>query len=203
MSDVDDKAIDRMWSLLYKGAYSDCLQLARTIIQVQPDNWGARMFEGNCLLELKDYDGAIESLNECLRINPDFFPAIASRGETYFYKQDYDRALADLEEALRNIPFPGFYQLASVCLYKKGNTAKAYDYINRAIEEGGDGNTYVQKASFLEQDGEYKEALKYYEKGAEELPDDKTVKVKIKKLKHLTSNSSKQKNSQAGSGVVS
>ncbi|HMB65822.1 MAG TPA: tetratricopeptide repeat protein, partial [Patescibacteria group bacterium] len=58
-----------------------------------------------------------------------------------------------------------------------------YEYIDIAITNGEQGNAYVQKAGFLEEDGEYREALKYYERGAEKLPNDEKVKGKIEKLK--------------------
>ena len=183
MPDTDDKAKDRMWALLLAGDYSNCLQLARTVIEVRPDDWNARMFEGESLLKLKDYQSAVSAFSECLRINPEFFPALASRGEAYFYTGDYDNALADVEEYLKYEGTPSVYQLASVCLWKKGQTDQAYEYIDIAITNGEQGNAYVQKAGFLEEDGEYREALKYYERGAEKLPNDEKVKGKIEKLK--------------------
>jgi len=87
MPDTNDKAKDRMWALLLAGDYSNCLQLARTVIEVRPDDWNARMFEGESLLKLKDYQSAVSAFSECLRVNPEFFPALASRGEAYFYTE--------------------------------------------------------------------------------------------------------------------
>ena len=184
MISVNEKAKERLWSLLLSGSYIDCLKLARTIVAVQPENFNARMFEGVSLLELKDYDGAISALDECLRLRPDFSPALDSRAEAHFYKGDYDKALADIEKFLGYMENANSYGLASVCFYKKGERDRAYEYIDLAIKisEKDKHSFCIQKANFLESDGYIKEALEYYKTGLEKMPEDQEIKNKIREL---------------------
>lgn len=184
MPDINKKAKERLWSLLYAEKYLDCLKLARTILAVQPEDLNARMFEGVSLLNLEDYDGAISALDKCLLLRSDFFPALDSRAKAYFKKKDYDKALSDAEKFLDYMESANSYGLASVCLYKKGEKSKAYEYIDLAIEIAKEEkyNFCIQKASFLENDGHIEEALKYYKTKPEKGTIDKDIKNKIKRL---------------------
>jgi len=182
MSQVENKARERLWSLLQVGAYADCLELARTILKVRPEDWNARMFEGNSLLGLEDFPGAIQAFDKCLRLEPDLFPARACRGEAYFKNKEYANALADLEESLKYTQGPYSYQIASVCLRELGQKDKSYEYIDMALKNNADGNAYAQKALFLERDEHYIDALKYYRQAAKMLPGDKFVQDKIAEI---------------------
>ncbi len=61
-------------------------------------------FSSACLLRLKRYDSALESLNEALDIAPDNAKALYRRGQAFHGKREYEKSLTDLQEAQKLAP---------------------------------------------------------------------------------------------------
>ncbi|MEZ5424409.1 MAG: tetratricopeptide repeat protein, partial [Pyrinomonadaceae bacterium] len=82
--------------------------------------------EGRRKLAQKDYDGAINSLNECLRIKPDAAPCYAFRGYAQGMKANMAAANSDHEAAVKLSPNePAIYFVRGMMLVELGNKAGA------------------------------------------------------------------------------
>jgi len=123
-------------------------------------------------LKNKDYDKAIEEINEAVRLDPNYAQAYSGRGYAYEMKDQYDRAIDDYNEAIRLDPncSEAYMFRGSACL-KKGqydyairdcneaiklnpnNTALAYAYLNR-------GDAYIKKGQYDQAINDYSEIIK-------------------------------------------
>ena len=80
-------------------------------------------------LHNRDYDGAIQELNQALRLNPRLAGAFYGLGTAYWNKGEYDRAIQDYDQAVKLKP-----RYANA-FYGRGLAyAKKHDY-QRAIED--------------------------------------------------------------------
>lgn len=59
---------------------------------------------GEARYAARDYDGAIQDLNDAIRLDPGSITALQDRGRARYAKSDYDGAIADFSEIIRQRP---------------------------------------------------------------------------------------------------
>ena len=83
--------------------------------------------------DAKQYDLALELLDQVIVIEPDYIGAISKRATLRYIKDDYAGALADLREVIAREPrhFPSMYGLALI-FRDLGDDKRALDAVRRA-----------------------------------------------------------------------
>lgn len=72
-------------------------------VKMKPEFWQARRNYARQLINLKQYDLAIEQLNEAIKLTggkQDFY-LYAMRGEAFYEKEQYEKAIADYDVAMK------------------------------------------------------------------------------------------------------
>lgn len=97
----------------------------------------AYMESAQAYFNKKQYDKAIDELNEAIEINPKNAEAYNNRGVNYYMKDQYDKATADYKKAIEIFPnyALAYYNLA-VNYASLKNESAACDSLNKAIEKG-------------------------------------------------------------------
>ena len=106
-------------------------------IAANPFNGEARYYMGICLMQKKEYDGAVMEFLRSLQSESD--PNIYSNIGLAFYKIGmYDHAVQYMNKALELSPHNVYYLLNAGCAYqKKEDFRTAVDYFQRALSFAG------------------------------------------------------------------
>ena len=87
---------------------------------------------GNAWIAKKNYDRAIESLNQALKRKPDYAEAFANLGNAWDGKRDYDRAIDNYNKAIKLDPSSTFFYLRAIAWLHKDQKARAITDFQRA-----------------------------------------------------------------------
>ncbi|UVO37989.1 caspase family protein [Bradyrhizobium arachidis] len=94
----------------------------------------ALVIRGNALINKRDYDGAIETLNSAVEADPDNVGAINVRGVAREHKGEDDLAMADYNLAIQKRPNFGFaYNNRGTIQLRRGALQSALDDFNLSI----------------------------------------------------------------------
>ncbi|MDN4984810.1 tetratricopeptide repeat protein [Bradyrhizobium sp. WYCCWR 13022] len=94
----------------------------------------ALVIRGNALINRRDYDGAIETLNSAVEADPDNVGAINVRGVAREHKGEDDLAMADYNLAIQKRPNFGFaYNNRGTIQLRRGALQSALDDFNLSI----------------------------------------------------------------------
>lgn len=114
----------------------------------------------NDALKNKDYDKALDILNDVLSNNPNRSDAYAGRGKIYFYKKQYNNAILDFNKA-SELGYNGTDHI----VFKAEAFAELLEYdiaietINGALSQKPDASLYNIKAYIYNKIGDYDKAL--------------------------------------------
>ncbi|MBI9054535.1 MAG: tetratricopeptide repeat protein [Bacteroidales bacterium] len=90
---------------------------------------------GNDLVNLMDYEGALEKYNEALDYLPTYAPAIDGKANLLVLMEDYKAAGKLIEEAIKkNSDYPHFYLTYGIVLIHKGKHKDAIENLTRALD---------------------------------------------------------------------
>jgi tetratricopeptide (TPR) repeat protein len=97
----------------------------------------------------KEYDEAIDDLNQAIRLNPNDAAAFRSRGEALVYKRQHDKAIADLNQALRLNPndATAFNNRGLAWLGKRDRDKAIADFSQAIRLDPNDGAFYANRAA--------------------------------------------------------
>src|SRR5204863_895903 len=94
-------------------------------------------YYGSTLFLLNKLDSAIKILNHTIELNPKYEAAYSVLASAYLGKGDVNNGLANYLKVIELNPNDGkAYYLAAKVLGSKGDTAKANEYMNKAVSLG-------------------------------------------------------------------
>ena len=86
-------------------------------------------------LDAKDYNSALETINEAIKLAPNYCALYNSRGLIYMEMYDYQRALADFNRAIEMMPsFPLFHLNRAACYFILKEFKKALAGLDEAVK---------------------------------------------------------------------
>lgn len=154
-----------MKSYYSQGLLEELCEENRKKLEQEPQNHMLRCSLANALLQLGQYDAAIDEYQKCIEQNPcpeyyiNFGKALLNAG-------DYKRAIKAFEEVLkRNRKWPDAYYQMAIAYRSLGQLEKADDNLNKAILINPKYREAInERAHILEATGHLEEALKEYKK---------------------------------------
>lgn len=114
--------------------------------------------------------------------------ALEQRSFQFYNEQNYEESIRVLEKLVELAPHKksGYLNNIGVCYEEMGDNEKAMIFYQKALSaDETNMNAYGGMASVYLKQGNRAEAIKYYEKILEKLPDDQVVKTKVDSLKAL------------------
>jgi len=156
---------------LKKDDLDGVISYASEAIRLLPDRGeGVYALRGSAYLSKKDYDKAIEDINQMIRLNPNDAMNYKYRADAYAGKKDYDNAIADLGKALQLNPKDAeAYNSRGWWLAQKGDYDRAIADCNIAINLKPDfahaydsrGFAYAGKKDYEKAISDYTDAIRY------------------------------------------
>jgi len=99
---------DRQWNSCTGAILDLAIDACTAIIQSGQESAkglsAAYLKRSNAYNGKREYDRAIEDLDQAIRLDPNFAPAFYNRGYVYSGKREYDRAIQDFDQAIRLDP---------------------------------------------------------------------------------------------------
>ncbi len=191
LSDADPQNVE-IYGYLGQLYYSQ-KEYAKAILQFEKvlaldptENADLVYLVGSLYLEVKNKAKALELFDRALKINPDHDEALNSLG--YLYAEDgtrLDEALTLVERAVQLAPKNGAYLDSLGWIYfKKGDSAKAIEYLNKADSLLKDPVIYEHLGDVYFKMGDKQVAKKFWKLSIDLEPNQDQV---VKKLKALDS----------------
>ena len=89
---------------------------------------------GQSLVQLKDYEGAIEAYNRCIALHPFFIEAMNNLGTVYIKVGRIDEAIGEFERCIDINPYhPGLHNNLGYLYSKRGSLEKALESYRKAL----------------------------------------------------------------------
>lgn len=168
--------------------YAKAISQFEKVLAVNPmDNPDLVYLIGSLYLEVKNHAKALELFDRTLKIDPDYDEALNSLGYLYA-EQGYrlDEALAMVERAVEISPTNGAYLDSLGWIYfKKGDSAKALEYLNKANSLLKDPIIYEHLGDVYFQMGDKDIAKKFWKLSIGLEPEQEQVINKLKALDPL------------------
>jgi protein O-GlcNAc transferase len=127
--------LERAWDLAANGRRDEAIQVARKVVQRDPQEVDARLLLGSLLVEKGDRIESITQLTEAVHLRPESADAQNALGEAYRTFGDAKAALAPFQKAVAIKPAFGVAQenLGAVML-ETGDLVGAAKHLDRAIQ---------------------------------------------------------------------
>lgn len=118
---------------------------------------------------LRDYDGALEDLDQALDLEPDYAEAYANRGRVHTTEQRYEEAIRDLDRAIElNPEMSQAFGNRGYAYQSLGDDVNAIADYTRAIEIDDNYEAYYNRATINYALGNFREAYLDYRAVARE-----------------------------------
>ena len=158
----------------------------KRLMDINPDAYWAFNNRGLVFLEKKKHREALDDFKMALEINPDDPDTLYNMAVLYEQKEDYEKALDYINRSIEKNPSADAYGKRGEIFRSDGNTDKALDDFNRAIELDADcARAYCDRGSIYFDRKEHKKAEADWKK-ADELdpdgPDGNDARESLKKL---------------------
>ncbi|MGC3959058.1 MAG: glycosyltransferase [Verrucomicrobiota bacterium] len=119
------------------GRYAKALELTERLIKLEPDNVACWINRGCFLMQVPDYDGAIQSFSHAITLKTNNYQAVLYRAIAQLRAEKYDAAIKDYETVQRQYPkeFTVDFGLGEIAYRRhETNTAIRYyeSYLNNA-----------------------------------------------------------------------
>jgi tetratricopeptide (TPR) repeat protein len=102
----DEDSIDTYFmALAAKERYQEILEASVQAINRKPLDAQLRSWYGYALMNLYQYEQAVEILRGALVIDPDYMPARGNLADAYLNNSQYDEAIEEIEKFLKKYPF--------------------------------------------------------------------------------------------------
>lgn len=120
---------------IYRNRYAEAQNNFSVILEQDPNNTTALVYQGVMNRRLGMLDAALTSLNQALEQDPDNAQALAERARIYISQENYDQALADANAALEiNDDLAWAYVVRAKVQAQQDNHEEARTNYERAIE---------------------------------------------------------------------
>ena len=126
------------------------------------------------LSAVKDFDGAVNEMNEALRLDPKEPNLYFMRSAAYRAKRDFDNATADIDQAISLDAARGdFYMLRGMIFGDKGDLDRAITELNQKVKlDPNSAPGYSKRAELYRQKKDYDSAVADYTEVIKRTPDD-------------------------------
>jgi tetratricopeptide (TPR) repeat protein len=94
-AEKSDKLVEEGVVLLYQSRFEEASELFLEAIDINPQNFEAYYYHGNCLANNREYRKAIDDFTKAIEINKNYAEAYANRGYMKSYLQDKEGACDD------------------------------------------------------------------------------------------------------------
>jgi tetratricopeptide (TPR) repeat protein len=168
--------------------YAKAISQFEKVLALDPlENADLIYLVGSLYLEVKNRPKALEFFDRALKVNPDHDEALNSLGYLYAENDDrLDEALALVERAVKLAPKNGAYLDSLGWIYfKKGDSAKALEYLNKADSLLKDPVIYEHLGDVYFKMGDKDIAKKFWKLSIGLEPNQDQVVKKLKALESL------------------
>ncbi|CAD8196822.1 unnamed protein product [Paramecium octaurelia] len=149
------------YNLYCRGEFQDSIEQLNISIQLDPSNFQALWCKGACLRFLEQYKDALVCFDQAIEINPKHVNSLSNKGACLRILEKYEESLSCLNQALQFEPYNSF------SLQTKGILL------------------FYSLGQLLEDQGNYDEALIYYQKSLKFKPVDQYVKKLIENCEQI------------------
>ena len=119
----------------------------------------------------QEYDGSVSDYGAAIKLDPKYDLAYKSRAYTLWFLDRREEAISDIERAIEINPIGEYYDDLGGFYAWAEDTENALAYHKKAVEVSPDSpRLWYNYGVELMEDGQYKEALKMYEKAIELWP---------------------------------
>jgi tetratricopeptide (TPR) repeat protein len=149
-----------------RGDFAQSLEDYDAAIGLEPKNYAHYFGKYYLLTDSGDFAAANEVLLNASKLERKTGADQYNLAKVHFYQGDYELALSELSEGFKNGFTEAYYFIGEIYRIKK-DYPKAIYYYDMVLKEGEAvaPNVYNQLAACLIKTGEYKDALRYLEKG--------------------------------------
>ena len=118
---------------------------------------------GNDLVNLNDYESALEKFDEALDYLPSYAPALDGKAKLLILMEDYKAAWKLIEGAIKkNSDYPQFYLTSGVVLIHKKKYKDAIVDLNRALDLAqGLNNSFLENKIYVNRGAAYQKLFEY------------------------------------------
>lgn len=174
MLDQDPYSYD-YWFMLGKAyytakEYNKALEAYDFVLTINPEHLGTILMKAHCYFKLENYEEAAKYYLQYSETDKESEISLFFVGLCYFWLEKYEAALeAFLASLSRERVFSSelveTYTYIANCYFKLGNSPKALEYIDLAIEtDQEDSTSHIAKGTFLANEGKYEEAKEVFTK---------------------------------------
>lgn len=112
------------------GLYSNALPHAQRLIEVNRDSFTGWLYKGYILMQMTNYDGAVEALTRAMELQSTNNVALFNRAVAYLLSKKYDQAKTDYEKLQEAYPksFEVQYGLGEVAYSQNDRAAAVHHY---------------------------------------------------------------------------
>jgi tetratricopeptide (TPR) repeat protein len=149
---------------LQSGRASDAAARIASAVRRQPKNWGFRANLASALLDLQDFDGALEAFRMAARLNPDEPQLQIAAANCLALRGDFAGAESQLRKVVRRYPgaASGWFNLGNA-VRDQGRLEEAAKIFTRAVQLAPDNpDAQTNLGSVLHQLQRFDEALEHY-----------------------------------------
>lgn len=79
--------------------YTEALVTFEQVLEVDPNNFEAYYYRGNCFMNMGDFNAAIKEFSDAIVVKPNYAEAYANRGQAKFYLDGFQAACPDFQKA--------------------------------------------------------------------------------------------------------
>lgn len=120
------------------GLLDEALHYLENAVKINPNNSAISNLQADCLLELGEWQAAVNALNKSLRSSPGDDETIYRLGSIYLFYGEYSEALNCFSGCCKLKPFnPNYWEMKAEMLIKLDQLSVASECLNKAIKYGG------------------------------------------------------------------
>ena len=181
--DIAEAYEARGFAYFITGQHDLAIEDFDSALKIDSDNGLARMLRGHAYFNRGEYDLSIADCSVAIELDPDFAIAFVVRGLALDFKDEHDRAIADYEAALALEPDDDVAQLARENMRlsqgSKDRAARLLEYApyEQSIADNPQDpqNWHLTGLYFLDNRGDYRQAIEYFDIALAIAPDNAEV----------------------------
>ncbi|MCB6994034.1 tetratricopeptide repeat protein [bacterium 210820-DFI.6.37] len=152
------------------GRRQEALTQVETILEDDPQNGEALAFKGQLLLDLWEFEKAVDTLTRAIELGPASHTLFLLRARAFYYLDYLSEAFDDCERSLEIYPFElTAYVYKTKILIEAGELEAAEDTLRYLEEEGVQGSEFLFLRGYIKEAGEdFREAERLYRRSLSE-----------------------------------
>ncbi|HMD84967.1 MAG TPA: tetratricopeptide repeat protein [Terriglobia bacterium] len=170
----------------HRKQYSRAVELFQRAMRLRPDYTDAYLNLGVAYSEMGLLDQAESQLHDALALSPLSFDAHNRLGELHLKQERFDEAKKQFEDSVRSLPNGrGYDDLGDVCLRQGGRERAESAFRQAIVLNAFDSHAHFGLAAIEAAGGRNAEAIRDYEVGLENDPNNREARAAVAKLRAL------------------